>query len=103
MGKEESEAANISERSAKMLTFEQEPGILHFAPFLAPCHGVVGVGAHQPQGKKLMGGEKKKSQELNTTRPDRLCVIKDSVPSGKFYSTHCGGVRCEKQELICWW
>lgn len=42
----------------KMLT-ENKHEILHFAPFLAPCHSVVGVGAHLQQAEELMGGEKK--------------------------------------------
>lgn len=55
--KEESKAANASERAMKMLT-ENKHEILHFAPFLAPCHSVVGVGAHLQQAEDLMGGEK---------------------------------------------
>lgn len=42
-----------------MLT-ENKQEILHFAPSLAPCHAVVGVGAHLQQAQELMGGEKKK-------------------------------------------
>lgn len=55
--KEESKAANASERAMKMLT-ENKHEILHFAPFLAPSHSVVGVGAHLQQAEDLMGGEK---------------------------------------------
>ena len=66
-------------------------------------HGAVGVGARLPQAELLTRGEKKRANSCTPLAPTDYVVIKDSVPSGKFYSALW---RCKVWETgtrICWW
>lgn len=105
----ETKMIKLGERVKQQRSLREDSGdadwkqaqILHLAPFLAPWYAFVWW-VWEPACSRLRssaGGEKKWANSQIPRAPADCLVTKDSVPLGKFYSTLCGGVRCEKQEL----